>query len=174
MMSWIGLHKFSDVIFGITQKPLYVSSSNLVKWYITNKEMSLIFFVTLRATGHYFEKKRNKANLFKAFLINLFQNILFLKDILACNCCFGLLAKTKTGSGTSFWCILATWFFYKYVLRQSFNVIPFFRSQNITQNMLLISHVDNWWHHKAMVDKEEKRGGRKYKNLNISRTKWAF
>ena len=26
MMSWIGLHKFADVIFAITQKPLYISS----------------------------------------------------------------------------------------------------------------------------------------------------
>ena len=27
MMSWIGLHKFGDVIFGITQKLLHVTSS---------------------------------------------------------------------------------------------------------------------------------------------------
>ena len=31
MMSWIGLHKFADAIFGITQKPLYIVSSNLIK-----------------------------------------------------------------------------------------------------------------------------------------------
>ena len=29
-MSWIGLHKFEGVIFGITQKPLYITPSNLV------------------------------------------------------------------------------------------------------------------------------------------------
>ena len=31
MMSWIGLHKFVDVILGITQKPLYITSSDLVR-----------------------------------------------------------------------------------------------------------------------------------------------
>ena len=30
-------HKFGDVIFGITQKPLYITSSNLVRQYITDK-----------------------------------------------------------------------------------------------------------------------------------------
>ena len=34
MMSWIGLHKFAGVIFGITQKPLYITPSNLVRQYI--------------------------------------------------------------------------------------------------------------------------------------------
>ena len=29
MMSWIDLHKFADLIFGITQKPLYIGSSDL-------------------------------------------------------------------------------------------------------------------------------------------------
>ena len=31
LISWIGLHKFADVVFGIIQKPLYVTSSNLVR-----------------------------------------------------------------------------------------------------------------------------------------------
>ena len=31
MMSSIDLHKFTDVIFGITQKLLYITSSNLVR-----------------------------------------------------------------------------------------------------------------------------------------------
>ena len=30
MMSWIDLHKFADVSFGISQEPLYVTPSNLV------------------------------------------------------------------------------------------------------------------------------------------------
>ena len=29
MMSWIDLHKFADAIFAITQKLLYITSSNL-------------------------------------------------------------------------------------------------------------------------------------------------
>ena len=31
-MSWIGLHEFADVIFGIIKKPLYITSSNLVRY----------------------------------------------------------------------------------------------------------------------------------------------
>ena len=31
MMSWIGLHKFEDLIFGITQTPFYITPSNLVR-----------------------------------------------------------------------------------------------------------------------------------------------
>ena len=31
MMSWIDMHKFADVIFEITQKLLYITSSNLVR-----------------------------------------------------------------------------------------------------------------------------------------------
>ena len=35
MMSWIGLHKFADVTFDITQKLLYITLSNLDRYYIT-------------------------------------------------------------------------------------------------------------------------------------------
>ena len=31
MMSWIGLHIFADAIFTVLQKPLYITSSNLVR-----------------------------------------------------------------------------------------------------------------------------------------------
>ena len=31
MMSWIDLHKLADVIFGMTKKPLYITSSDLVR-----------------------------------------------------------------------------------------------------------------------------------------------
>ena len=31
MMAWIDLHKFADVFFRITQKLLYIISSNLVR-----------------------------------------------------------------------------------------------------------------------------------------------
>ena len=31
MISWIGLHKLADAIFGIIQKQLYITSSNLVR-----------------------------------------------------------------------------------------------------------------------------------------------
>ena len=45
MMSWIGVHKFTDVIFGLTQKPLYITASNVVRKYITDK---IIFLNLLR------------------------------------------------------------------------------------------------------------------------------
>ena len=38
-MSSIELNKFAGVICGITQKLLYITSSNLVRWYIMNKGM---------------------------------------------------------------------------------------------------------------------------------------
>ena len=40
-MPWIGLHKFADVIIGISQKLLYIPLSNLVRSYITNKGIFL-------------------------------------------------------------------------------------------------------------------------------------
>ena len=48
MMSWIGLHEFADVIFGLTQKSLYIISSNLVR-YITNKRIFLNLFCNLKS-----------------------------------------------------------------------------------------------------------------------------
>ena len=44
MMSWIGLDKFANVIFEITQQLLYITSSNLVRYYITNKGIFLNMF----------------------------------------------------------------------------------------------------------------------------------
>ena len=49
MMSRIGLHKFADVSFGITQKPLYTISSNLVRQYITNKGIFLNLFCNMKS-----------------------------------------------------------------------------------------------------------------------------
>ena len=83
-----------------------------------------------------------------------FQNILFLKEFLACNGCFGLFSKIKKGSGASFWCTFSAWFFHKNVpyliLYQwpKFQHDTFFPSQDIKQNVLLSSYLDSWWHHK--------------------------
>ena len=43
MISWIDLHKLTYLILEITQKPFYITSSNLVRYYITNKGVSLNF-----------------------------------------------------------------------------------------------------------------------------------
>ena len=66
-----------------------------------------------------------------------------------------------------------------------FQYHTFFPSQDIKQNdVLLSSCLYSLWRHnlkiylrstsKAMADREKKRGRRKYKNLNISRTKRDF
>ena len=44
MVSWIRLHKFAGVIFGIAQKLFYITPSNLVRSCITNKEIFVSFF----------------------------------------------------------------------------------------------------------------------------------
>ena len=49
MMSWIGLHRFEGVIFGITQKPIYITPSNLGRSYITNKEIFVYLFCNLKS-----------------------------------------------------------------------------------------------------------------------------
>ena len=67
--------------------------------------------------------------------------------------------------------------------RAKFQCHTSFPSQDIKQNVLLSFYlVDDVTNHKiyvgsnskAMADMEKKRGRRKYKNLNISRTKGAF
>ena len=109
-------------------------------------------------------------NLFLLFLVSLclawgecpflifFQIILFLSQFLACNGCFGLLTKIKKLSGTSFWCTFSAWFFLskcslfntqlaKYQLTK-FQCHTFFPYQDIKENILLSSYLDNWWCHK--------------------------
>ena len=51
MMSWFDLHKFADVIFGITQRLLYITSSNLARYYIANKGIFVNQFHASRGTG---------------------------------------------------------------------------------------------------------------------------
>ena len=81
-------------------------------------------------------------------MIILFQNILLLKEFLACNGCFGFFTKIKRGSGTSFWCTFSAWFFHKNVFylilyqRAKFQCHTSFPSQDIKQNVLLSSYDD--------------------------------
>ena len=121
MMSWIGLHKFAGVVFGVTLKPLYITPSNLVRWFVTNKEV----FMNLFPGPSWFWKlcpfkrtrfeRKSKVNFFEIFLIIPFQNILFSNRFFACNGCLRLFTKIEKGSGTSFWCKFSTWFFHKNV-----------------------------------------------------------
>ena len=78
MISWIGLHEFADAYFGITQKPLYITSSTC-------------------QTG--FERKY-KVNFFQAFWQSSFK--IFLKNALHAMAILGYLAKLKGGLGLAF------------------------------------------------------------------------
>ena len=86
-------------------------------------------------------------------MIILFQNVLFLKEFLACNDCFGLFSKIKKGSGASFCCTFCAWFLHKNVCSliiyqcTKFQCYTLFPSQDIKQNVLLSSYLDSWWCH---------------------------
>ena len=45
----IDLQKFASVIFGKTRKPLYITPLNLVRSYITNKEVFVNLFHNLKS-----------------------------------------------------------------------------------------------------------------------------
>ena len=113
MMSLIGLHKFADVNFGITQKLLFIISSNLVRYYITNKGIFLNLFCNLKSrwsldpgpfwfrrlcplkrTG--FERK-NEINFFKVFWSSSFKISYLQKNFLHVMAFLGYLPKLKRG-----------------------------------------------------------------------------
>ena len=48
-------------------------------------------------------------------MIILFQNILLLKEFLACSGCLEIFTKIKKESGTNCWCTFSSWFFYENV-----------------------------------------------------------
>ena len=87
----------------------------------------------------------------------LFQDIVFLKEFLACNDCVWLFIKIKKESGTSFVCTFSASFFHKNVTYSrlyqliKFQCHTFFPSQDIKQNMLLSSYLDNSWHRKFNI-----------------------
>ena len=51
-MSWVGLPKVVDAIFGISQKPLYFTYQTCSGNISLIKELFWSYFVTWRATGH--------------------------------------------------------------------------------------------------------------------------
>ena len=83
-----------------------------------------------------------------------FQDILFLKEFLACNICFGLFTKVKKGSGTNILCKFSVWLFHKnvpYLIHYQwtkFQCHTFFPSWYIKQIVLLSSYLVSWRCHK--------------------------
>ena len=88
---------------------------------------------------------------FSRLFDNLLSKYLTLKQFLACNGCFRLFIKIIKRSGTNFCCKFSAWFFYKNVLYlilhllTRFHCHTFFPSQDIKQNVLFSSYLDNWW-----------------------------
>ena len=138
----------------------------------------LLFLITLFVKRDWVQK------------IILFQNNSFLKEFLACNGCFELFNKIKKGSGASFRYTFSALFFCKNVpyliLYQwtKFQCHAFFLSQDIMQNVLLISYLDSWWCHdvktflgstsKAMADKGKKEGKMEIQKFEYLKNKKSF
>ena len=96
---------------------------------------------------------KEKKLTFLRLLIIPFENILFLKEFLEYNGCFGLFTKIKKGSWTCFWCTFSAWFSNKnspYLINTlsnlwtKFQCHTFLLSQGSKQNVLLSSYLDNW------------------------------
>ena len=83
---------------------------------------------------------------------NPFSKYFFLKEFLACNGCYGLFIKIRSGSRTTLWCTYSAWFFLKNVpylilyqlIKFQCHSYLFFPSQDIKQNVLS-SYLDKWW-----------------------------
>ena len=85
-------------------------------------------------------------------MIIIFQNILLLKEFLACDGCFGLFTKIIKKSENSFWCTFSAWFFHKYVLYLILHQWTKFQCHTFFQNVLLSSYLNNWWCHRLIID----------------------
>ena len=131
-MSWTGLHKFADAIFGITQKPPYIISSNFFRWHITKNAFFWTCFATWRVTGHYFQAQlflitlsikwdlsikrdwlRKKKLSFLRLLIIFFQNIF--KRISYMQWVFWVICQNWKGVWASFWCTFSACILHKNV-----------------------------------------------------------
>ena len=154
-------------------------------WWLVPDPFCFLQLCPLKGTGF---GRKNKLNFSKGFLIILCQNTLFLKELLTCNGRFGLFHKIRKRSGINFSRTFSAWFFHKnfpyLILYQRTNVTPYFflKISNKGCFPVLIYAVDDIINFKiflestskAMADREKNRGRRKYKNLNISRTKRAL
>ena len=123
-------------------------------------------------------------------MIILFQNILFLKEFLACNGFFGLFTKVKKGSGNSLW---YTHFLHDFPIKmfliwysingQSFNVIPFFilKISNkmffkfIFRQLMTCKLEDlSWISSKLMADRKKKERKMEIQNFKYLENKKSF
>ena len=117
-MSRIDLYKSEDLVFGITQKLLDITTSNLVRWYITNKGIffnlfrnqksnrSLVpdafFLITLSIKRYWVRKKKIKLTFLRFFDNPLSKHLIFKKNSLHAMVVLVCLAKLKRDLGLAF------------------------------------------------------------------------
>ena len=127
-------------------------------WYTSTYEWHTddiqVHMNDIRVTyGWHAVRKKNKVYFFKSFLIILFPNIWLVKEFPVCNACFRLFSNIEKRSGISFWCTFSAWFLHAnapyLILYQlaKFQCHIFFLFEDIKQNLLLSSYLDNWWRH---------------------------
>ena len=130
----------------------------------------------------------------KLTFLRLFDNplskYLIFKRISCMQWLFWVITKIKQGSGTSFWCTFSAWCFHKKcsllntLSLDKVSMLYLFSFSRYQAKCVISSYLSSRWGVnfkiylrttiKAMADGEKKRGRRKYKNLNIWRTKGAF
>ena len=117
----------------------------------------------IRVTYGWHIVRKKKSWPFSNFQIILYSNIWFVKELLACNRCFGSFTKIKDGFRTSFWRTFSVQFFpHKCFLFNTLSMNKchiFFPSQDIKQNVLLSFYLDNWWLTNCKIYQEEEAGG---------------
>ena len=117
-------------------------------------------------------------------MIVLFQNILFLKELLECNGCFRLFTKILKRSGNSFQCTFSARFSYKNVLYLILHLSTYFQchtflvSQDIKQNVPLSSYFETlrliYNHPLKQWSKGMKRGKMEIQKFEYLETKKSF
>ena len=136
----------------------------------------------LKETG--FERK-NKVNILRVFDNNLS------KYLISCmRWHFWVIYQKRKGSGINFWCTFSAWIvrknalyliLYQWTKFQYHNFLSILRYQTKYVIKFLLRQLMTSYTLRFILDQalkqrltEKNRGRWKYKNLNISRRKWAF
>ena len=89
------MHKLADVSFWITQKPLYITLSNLLRAASHYFQAPFVFDnFLLKGTGF---NRKSKVNFFKTFWKSPFKISYFQKNFLHAMALLGSLPELKTG-----------------------------------------------------------------------------
>ena len=114
-------------------------------------------------------------------MIILYQNILFPKEFLAYNGCFGLFTKIKDlrpKTKTSFWCTFSAWFFQMFLIStlsmDKVSVPYLFCFSRYQRKFVFSSYLDDWWRYKLldlslMTLKSNEQQGEKERRMEIEK-----